>query len=594
MKTLNGDFTVGIISGGLDWSTFTDPNISVFFFGSLFLSETTGNPCLDPAGYIAGLYQKTGPDCFRELDGTYLLVIKHGSCIYLIRDRFGSGQQVYFNPKGFSTNIKGLSECLKTAPEPDWDNLTGFLQFGYIPAPGTGLKGISKLPGGVILKWNGTDLSTSNLYSAKDYHIKGQTAKITINEAVEQYKFFHQQAIQKRIAGAGSVGVLLSGGYDSAGNAASLREIYNGKVHAFSIGFKDNPWSEIPQAKQMADTIGAEFHQYEIDGSELNEIPDLIRQLGDPFQEGGLMVNFAAMRLAAGFKPDIVLGGDGNDQHFGTSAKELAMNRLIRSFGMGFLQKSFYRYERKKTDSHDDKLFRYAFHNRKILNILTMDAFGFTQGELNALGLKNADSGNYGLPAGLKPSRDFEEFFFQRQYFVDVKQVINEVILFKAGQNAALRDINIAFPYMDKDLAGFLSGLPRDFRFAGSYGDLLKGHGKSKVIHRKLYASSMPKELSTKKKQGGFAPLPLFFQSANNLDLVEKVILQSGLINSGINMAWITQFIQRYRQENQGKSNWFWYSQLQAFKLFNLLVLAVWWETVINGRSVNRLSELIK
>jgi len=290
----------------------------------------------------------------------------------------------------------------------------------------------------------------------------------------------------------------------------------------------------------------------------------------------------------------VVLGGDGNDQHFGTSAKELAMNHLIRSFGMGFLQKGFYGYESSKTNSLDNKLFRYAFHNRKIMNILYGDAFGFSPGELKALGLKNPAISNYGLPKGTHPSRDFDEFFFQRQYFVDVKQVINEVILFKAGQNAALRDINIAFPYMDKDLAAFLAGLPREFRFAGSYRDLLKGRGKSKVIHRKLFADSMPKELSTKKKQGGFAPLPLFFQSADNLNLVEKVILQSDLMNSGINREWITRFIQRYRQENSGKPNWFWYSQLQAFKLFNLLVLAVWWETVIKGKSVNRLTDLSK
>jgi asparagine synthase (glutamine-hydrolysing) len=270
------------------------------------------------------------------------------------------------------------------------------------------------------------------------------------------------------------------------------------------------------------------------------------------------------------------------------------MNHLIRSFGMGFLQKAFYRMESKRTSSHDDNLFRYAFHNRKILNILYGDAFGFSPGELKSLGLKNADSRKYGLPTRLKPSRDFDEFFFQRQYYVDVKQVINEVILFKAGQNAALRDINIAFPYMDKDVAAFQSQLPRGYRFAGEYKDLLKGRGKSKVIHRKLFAASMPKELMTKKKQGGFAPLPLFFKSTANLDLTEKVILQSGLINSGINMSWVTEFIQRYRKENQGNPNWFWYSQLQAFKLFNLLVLAVWWETVINGRSVKRLTDLIK
>ena len=201
---------------------------------------------------------------------------------------------------------------------------------------------------------------------------------------------------------------------------------------------------------------------------------------------------------------------------------------------------------------------------------------------------------SYGVPESVKPSRDYDEFFFQRQYFVDVKHVINEVILYKAGQNAALRGINIAFPYMDYDLAAFIAGLPRNLRFEGEYMDIIKGRGKSKITHRKLYSSAMPDELSKKKKQGGFAPLPLFFQSAANLDLTEKIILQSDLVNSGLNITWITRFIQRYRIENRKTPNWFWYSQLQAFKLFNLLVLAVWWGTVINGSSAKRLNELIK
>ncbi|MFH1119750.1 MAG: asparagine synthetase B family protein [Bacteroidota bacterium] len=593
MTTLSGLFKTGIINSGQGWSLFTEGNLTVFFHGSVYLSGVADNPCLNPPAYIASLYLKSGVDCFRHLDGTFLVMVKDGNRLFFHRDRFGSGQQLYYNQTGFSTNMTSLSELTKSEQVADWGNLTGFLQFGYIPAPGTGLKGICKLPSGYLLSWNGSVLSSSDMYSHEDFHHEGSSSVLKIEDAVEQYHTLHLDAIRKRIAGAGNVGVLLSGGYDSAGNIAALREIYNGKVQAFSVGFKDNPWSEIPLARQMADRNGAEFHQYEIDGSELNEIPELIRQLGDPFQEGGMMVNFAAMRLAAGYKPDVILGGDGNDQHHGTFARELALNHIIRKSGISFLQKGFYNFTNALNNAKDDNLFRYGFHNRKILNILTMDAFGFSKGELKALGLNKPDISKYGAPSGIHPSGDFDTFFFQRQYLVDVKQVINEIILFKAGQNAALRGIKIAFPYMDTDLADFIAGLPRELRFQGSYTDLLKGKGKSKILHKNLYSASMPDELSTKKKQGGFAPLPLFFQSAGNLNLAEKVILQSGMVNSGMNMSWVAQFIQRYRQENQKNSNWFWYSQVQAFKLFNLLVLAVWWENTFNGRSVNKLEELI-
>ena len=591
MKTITGHFRTGILVDASIGSTFTTPDVSALFLGSLYLSDLSENPCTNPAKRITELYAKEGNSCFRRLDGTFLLILKTEGEMIFMRDRFGSGPQLYYDRESFSSELAGLIALQDKAPEADWDNLAGFLQFGYIPSPATGIRGINKLPGGTLLTWNGSSPETRELYSAADYHLAGQTTPLSREEAVEQYKFHHQQAIRKRIAGAANPGVLLSGGYDSAGNISALREIYNGKVQAFSIGFKNNPWSEIPQAKQMADKIGATFHQYEIDGSEIRDIPELVRQLGDPFQEGGLMVNFTAMKLVSQFNPDIVLGGDGNDQHFGTSAKELAINHVIRNSGARFVQKTINSFEDGKANPKDGREFRYAFQNRKILNILCADEFGFLSGELKSLGLKKPSASRYGLPAGVRQSGNFEEFFFQRQYHVDVRQVIQEVILFKAGQNAALRNINLAFPYMDQDMAGFLATLPRDYRFTGSVKDLIRGRGKSKVIHRLSYSASMPKELSTKKKQGGFAPLPLFFQSQENLDLVERVILNSGMCESGIDKNRVAGFIREYRAENLRPANWFWYTQVKAFRLFNLLILAVWWEIHIKGRKGTKLEE---
>ena len=63
-----------------------------------------------------------------------------------------------------------------------------------------------------------------------------------------------------------------------------------------------------------------------MDGSEIKALPALVEQLGDPFVEGGLMVNYAVMRLIGKEKPDVILGGDGNDQYFGTSGREVALH----------------------------------------------------------------------------------------------------------------------------------------------------------------------------------------------------------------------------------------------------------------------------
>ena len=123
-------------------------------------------------------------------------------------------------------------------------------------------------------------------------------------------------------------------GYDSGANLAALRQIYSGKIHSYSIGFKEDSWSELPQARCMSEFFQTQHHEYQIDGSEIKVLPEIIKFMGDPFVEGGLMVNYCAMRMIDSSKPSIILGGDGSDQYFGTSGREIAIHALSAKYGI--------------------------------------------------------------------------------------------------------------------------------------------------------------------------------------------------------------------------------------------------------------------
>ncbi len=60
-------------------------------------------------------------------------------------------------------------------------------------------------------------------------------------------------------------------------------------------------------ARLMSETFGTRHHEYEIDGTETSALPDIVRFLGEPFMEGGLMVNYCAMRMIGDDKPDVIL-----------------------------------------------------------------------------------------------------------------------------------------------------------------------------------------------------------------------------------------------------------------------------------------------
>ena len=109
----------------------------------------------------------------------------------------------------------------------------------------------------------------------------------------------------------------------------------------------------------------------------------ILAATGDPFQEGGLLVNFTAMELVrkSGENPALILGGDGNDQHFGTSGKELALHWKMKQKGAQVFQKILDNAGNMQMFNKDNILFRTEFHNRKILHIQQADIFGFTRHE---------------------------------------------------------------------------------------------------------------------------------------------------------------------------------------------------------------------
>ncbi|MEA3445300.1 MAG: asparagine synthase C-terminal domain-containing protein, partial [Bacteroidota bacterium] len=468
-----------------------------------------------------------------------------------------------------------------------------FLSIGYIPSPQSSLKGVQKLGAGFYLTIKDGLQVEKDMFGYQEFLNSNNSCKMSIGDATAEYERLHKEAIEARIKDKNSVGLLMSGGYDSAGNIGTLRDVYSGDISTFSIGFKDNPWTELPLAKLLAERFGAKHNDYEIDGTEILDLPQIVQYLGDPFQEGGLMVNFKVMGLIGDNKPDIILGGDGNDQHHGTAGKELALHFNLKKKGLQPIQKLLSSLSGMSIFNKDNKFFRMKFHNEKILNILKSDVFGFSPSQQKAI--LNAGINVYPplyLSRLPKSHSSFDELYFIHNYFGDIKQVINEVILFKASKMASLFENSLSFPYMSTDMYNFLMTLPRDLKNKGSVDDMAKGRGISKFLHKNYLKPKLPKEITERKKQGGFAPLPIFFKNDEQRKKIADFILSSSICTDFFKQSAIEDFVTGYNNDLQKGAYWFWYSQVKATQYFNLLALAVWWEMMINGKKGDNLFNL--
>lgn len=560
----------------------------------LFLNGLIFN---DKGESILENYLKNGLTALKTIDGDFLIIIIHDQKILFFRDRHGAGKQLFYSAHFCTSQLIAFNQIKEFILKPNLEGLFTFLSIGYIPSPQTSLMGVQKLPGGSVLQLENNTFSVVDMFDFKDFLQNAGTTKLTLEEATTEYEQLHQKSIADRIKNKSKVGLLLSGGYDSGGNISKLRDIYDGDIVSYSIGFKDNPWTELPLAKILSERYRSNHFEYEIDGSEIMDLPQIVASLGDPFQEGGLMLNYSAMKLvkSTNENPQIILGGDGNDQHFGTSGKELALHWKFKKNGIQIFQKLLDSAGNSSLFEKDNLLFRTEFHNRKILHIQQSDTFGFTRhqlNKLNSIGFKVPDY-QY-LQSSPKSYSDFNHFFYSRNFLIDIKQVINEVILFKASKMADMFSNRISFPYMSTDLYQFLKQMPVDYKFHGTLDELAKGMGQSKYLHKQYLKPKLPTEITNRKKQGGFAPLPIFLKDEQQRRIIFEVIANSDAVEALFNKKKIQLLLKQYDQIARTKGYWFWYQQVESNQIINLLTLVVWWELFINRKTnISTISELV-
>ncbi|MCF8380750.1 MAG: hypothetical protein K9H49_14345 [Bacteroidales bacterium] len=515
---------------------------------------------------ILETYMEIGSEAFNILDGDFICLIIFKDEIKIFRDFKGTGPQVFYTNDIYSNSFRIITSLTKESLDPDMQQLSLFLKYGFLSPGKSGIEGIKRLEAGHMLTYGHNTVRTESYIEPGIIYSKS-VMSMSEEELSNIYSGLHAESIRHRVAGKRKVGLLLSGGYDSGGNLASLRSFYNGNVNSYTISFKDNPHSELEYVKILSQEFNATLKHYEINGSELSFLPEIIDHVGTPFQESGLMINYLVMKMAAKDKMDVILGGDGNDQLFGTASKEIALKTFANTTGMFVIQALFKATLGNKESS--TLLKKLNFYNDKIHKITYPDHWGFNNNHLNH---KLNDKDLFQLNIGFSTS--FKELYEMRRKNVDIPVTAINVILYKASKMAEMFNVPLTYPYFSKSVFDFVNSLPTSLKIKGGFTHQLKGRGISKYLHKKTYMDKLPESITQRKKQGGFVPLSLFFLDEHRNDDLFNFIKSSPLLKSLLKNSDST--IDSLKTAMRDKSTWFWYQQVYYSRLFNLLAIAIW------------------
>lgn len=212
---------------------------------------------------ILHLFAQKGIEAVRDLNGifAFAFVDKDKGKLYLARDPFGV-KPLYYCQDGnrlvFASELKPLQKLVGDVVNPD--NIAELLRLRYSPSPDTLFSKIKKVRPGHVLE---VDLLDPALPMRDFPFIPSASAPLNISfdTAVDQYGALLEAAVQRQLMSDVEVGILLSGGIDSALVAAFARKNSDYRMKAFTVGFKDQDDSdEIVDAAETAAILNMEHH----------------------------------------------------------------------------------------------------------------------------------------------------------------------------------------------------------------------------------------------------------------------------------------------------------------------------------------------
>jgi asparagine synthase (glutamine-hydrolysing) len=274
-------------------------------------------------------WEEWGEGLLERLDGMYAFALwdSRSGVLVLARDRVGKKPlYVAETESGLAFGSDARSVLLVAGREPELatEHVPELLFQRYVGSPRTLFRGVRRLDPGTYLLYDGED-AVERAY----WRVAADAVEPLDPDGLRELL---RGAAEKRLMSDVPLGVLLSGGVDSAAVLGLMREAGAGVVASFTIGFDDPLYDEREPAQVSARRFGTDHHELVVGPDEFVEaLPRLAWFRDEPVAEPSEIPLLLLAELA-GRHVKVVLSGDGGDELFGGYPKYRA-DRLLRAGG---------------------------------------------------------------------------------------------------------------------------------------------------------------------------------------------------------------------------------------------------------------------
>ncbi|RZK24060.1 MAG: asparagine synthase (glutamine-hydrolyzing), partial [Flavobacterium sp.] len=438
--------------------------------------------------------------------------------VFLVRDWFGVKPLYYFikgNKLIFSSEIKVITNNEGYEKEIDEEALNSFLTFRYNPAPQTLFKNIKKLEAATYLEFGHNGESILRSFWPKQQKIENS---ISEEDALIEYRRLLEQAVNRQLLSDVPVGLLLSGGLDSAVLGTLMSKASPYQIKTFTVGFEGKGnFNELDDARNTAKYINSEHYDVYMDRSSyMNYFYKSFYHTEEPIAEPTIPALFYLSNLASQHVK-VVMSGQGADEPMAGYKRYKGerflsdYRKLLSLLPLSLVSKIF-----PNNSTLDRGVYSSKFKEEldRFIAIYTL----FTPDLKNKL-----------------YSNDFAEmkdesqrFLFKKQYdhtdpntdslskllFIDTRSMLPDNLLMFNDKLTMANSIENRVPYLDIDLINFIESLPIHLKLRGQ---------KGKYIHKKAAESWLPSSIINRKKRGFETPVGDWFKSELSETLMQLI-----------------------------------------------------------------------
>ncbi|WP_199185472.1 asparagine synthase (glutamine-hydrolyzing) [Marinobacter flavimaris] len=509
---------------------------------------------------VVNYLARFGIESVKDFNGIFALAVfdLEAAKVHLARDRYGV-KPLYYSLSdkalSFASEIRPLN--LLNAPIIDKQNLATLLKLRFAPAPLTIFNNVEKLRPGHIFTY---DLCTSGT-RAQSFVCKPKgPISIAMDQAIDDYGRLFEQAVKRQLLADVEVGVLLSGGIDSA-LVAFFAQKYSAKpIKTFTVGFLDEDDSdETEDARQTSRILGTEHHEIRISRDEFEDaFGRCVEIVEEPLGTTSIIPMYYLNKRVAELGVSVVLTGQGADEPLGGYNRyrgEMlygAIPPFVFKFFSPFLSlvkneslfRAIYALGEKDITERWKKIYT-LFNDRSIYDLI---------------GVCDVESGqvvDYWRNLLYNEGRDSVSAMMSN----DVRMNLSDDLLLYTDKISMHFSIEARVPMLDNDLVDFVESLPLDFKIR---------NGAGKYIHKKFAESVLPPDIVHRKKKGFKSPTEKWFMGERGEEYKKMLQKSQGIFSKIFNVEEVSRIFDSHLR---GKRN------LEK-QLFLLVSIFYWMQSI--------------